>query len=94
MKVEYSKRATADLHKVSGDSRRRFGDRVAAEVEARIHKIVDQIRESPESAPRVVDWPGVGVVALVRYPNKLFYRILGDTVRILHTSQQPWRGKD
>ena len=46
MKVEYSNRATADLHKVSTDSRRRFGDRVAAEVEARIHKIVEQIRES------------------------------------------------
>ena len=40
MKVEYSKRATVDLRIVSADSRREFGDRVAAEVEAYIHKIV------------------------------------------------------
>jgi plasmid stabilization system protein ParE len=76
---------------------RQFGDRVVAEVEAHIHKIVEQIREAPESAPQVVDRPGVNVVELVRYPYKLFYRILGDTVRILHirnTSQRPWRGKD
>ena len=96
MKVEYSKRATIDLRNVSADSRRQFGDRVAAEVEARIHKIIEQIRESPESAPQVVERPGVNVVALVRYPYKLFYRILEDTVRILHirnTSQRPWEGE-
>jgi len=33
------------------------------------------------------------VVALVRYPFKVFYRVVGDTVRIVHirnTSRRPW----
>jgi plasmid stabilization system protein ParE len=39
MKVEYSNRATADLRKVSADSRT-FGDAVAAAVERRIREII------------------------------------------------------
>jgi plasmid stabilization system protein ParE len=33
------------------------------------------------------------VLPLVRYPFKVFYRIAGDTVRILHirhTARRPW----
>ena len=46
----------------------------------------------------VHDWPepkrpGVHVAALVRYPYKIFYRILDDRVKILHirhTSRPVW----
>ena len=92
MKVEYSKRATADLHKVSADSRA-FGEMVAAAVEVRIREIIAQIREHPEGRPPVIERPGVHVAALVRYPYKIFYRILEDGVRILHirhTSRPAW----
>lgn len=81
MKVEYSRRATADLRKVGADSRA-FGEAVAAAVEARIRKTVERIAEGPEAAPRVVERPGVRVVPLVRYPYRIFYRVLEDRIRI------------
>jgi toxin ParE1/3/4 len=93
MKVEYSKRATTDLRKVSADSRRAFGDRVAAAIEARIRAVVEHISEAPESAPRVEQRPGVRAVPLIRYPFKIFYRVLEDRVMVLHirhTSRRPW----
>ena len=93
MKVEYSNRALADLRKLSAGSQATFGHRVAAALETRIRAIVEQIRQAPESAPRVEQRPGVRVVPLIRYPYKIFYRILDDTVRILHirhTSRRPW----
>ena len=95
MKVEYSNRAVADLHKVSADSRRVFGDSVAAALEARIRAIVGQLGEAPESAPHVEQRRGVHVVPLVHYPYKIFYRIVEDRVRVLHirhTSRRPWTG--
>ena len=45
------------------------------------------------NAPRVEQRPGMRVVPLVRYPFKIFYRILGETVRVLHirhAAQRPW----
>ncbi len=93
MKVEYSRRAVADLRRISGDSRRTFGHRVAAALEVRIRAIAEQIRNAPESAPRVDERPGMRVVPLVRYPYKIFYRIFEDRVRILHirhTARRPW----
>jgi toxin ParE1/3/4 len=95
MKVDYSKRAVADLHKVSVDSRA-FGDMVTAAVEVRIREIIAQIQEHPGGRPRVFERPGVHVAALVRYPYKVFYRVLEDRVRVLHirhTSRQVWEGE-
>jgi toxin ParE1/3/4 len=92
MKVEYAKRAIVDLHKASADSRA-FGKMVAAAVEARMRETIANIREHPEGRPSVIERPGVHVAALVRYPYKIFYRIVDDRVRILHirhTSRQVW----
>jgi toxin ParE1/3/4 len=92
MRVEYSKRAVADLHKVSADSRA-FGEMVAAAVEARIKVIIGQISEYPNGRSTVVERPGVHVATLVRYPYKIFYRIFDDRVKILHvrhTSREIW----
>jgi toxin ParE1/3/4 len=93
MKVEYSKRAVADLRKISTDSRRAFGDKVAEALEARIRAVVDRIGRHPLSAPEVEQRPGRHVVPLARYPFKIFYRVLGDRVRILHIrhmARRPW----
>jgi toxin ParE1/3/4 len=95
MKVEYSRRAVADLHKISADSRRGFGDRVAQALEARIRGVVDRISREPLGAPEVEQRPGLHVVPLLRYPFKIFYRVFDDRVRILHirhTARRPWRG--
>ena len=65
MKIEYSKRATADLRKVAADSRA-FGETVAAAVEARIREVVARIAQHPEAAP--ADCQG---------PAKVSFRISG-----------------
>jgi len=95
MKVEYSRRAVADLRQISADSRRTFGDRVAEALEARIRAVIDRISREPLSAPEVEQRPGLHVVPLIRYPFKVFYRVLDDRVRILHirhTARRPWQG--
>jgi len=84
MKVEFTNRALADLRKLSADSRATFGDAVAI-----------ALAEHLESAPRVIERPGIRVFPLIRYPYKIFYRVLEDRIRILHirhTSRRPWIG--
>jgi toxin ParE1/3/4 len=93
MRVEYTNRALADLRKISADSRA-FGDVVT--VEARIRKVVARIAERPETAAPVVERPGMRVVPLIRYPYKIFFRVLEGRVRILHirhTARRPWTGR-
>ena len=92
MKVEYSNRAVVDLRKIASDSRA-FGNAVVRAVEARIHEAVAYVAEHPEAAPPVLDRPGMRVMPLIRYPYKIFYRVLQDRIRILHirhSSRQPW----
>jgi plasmid stabilization system protein ParE len=96
MKVEYSNRAVADLRKISADSRRAFGDRVAEALEARIRAVVGHISRELWIAPEVAQRPGLHVAPLVRYPFKIFYRVFEDRVRIQHirhTSRRPWTGR-
>jgi toxin ParE1/3/4 len=95
MKVEFTNRALADLRKLSADSRTMFGDAVASALGERISNVVSHLAEYPESAPRVIERPGIRVFPLIRYPYKIFYRVVGDRVRILHirhTSRRPWAG--
>jgi toxin ParE1/3/4 len=97
MKVEYSRRAVADLHKISADSRRSYGDRVAEALGVRIHAVIDRISTDPLSAPEVEQRHGMHVVPLIRYPFKVFYRVLDDRVRILHikhTARRPWPARE
>ena len=82
MKVEYTKRAVADLRKVSVDSEP-FGQTVATAVDARIREVVKHISENPEATAPVAERPGMRVIPLIRYPFKIFYRIVEDRVRIL-----------
>jgi toxin ParE1/3/4 len=93
MKVEFSNRAVADLRKISSQSRKEFGASVAAALELRVRHVVKQIGQAPESAPRVEQRPGMRVLPLVRYPFKVFYRIVDDdTLRVLHIrhTARPW----
>ncbi len=77
MKVEYSKRATGDLRKAAEESRA-FGQGNAASVEARFREIIARIAEYPEAAARVTERPGMRVIPLIRYPYKIFYRVIED----------------
>ena len=76
MKVEYTNPAIADLRKISADSRAAFGDLVALALETRIRDAVDLIAERPQAAPSVPALAGVRVFPLIRYPYKIFYRVL------------------
>ena len=93
MRIEYSNRAVADLRKASADSRRRFGNSVAAALEVRIRDLVAHLAENPEAGSQIPARPGARMAPLVRYPYKIFYRILQDRILVLHirhTSRRSW----
>jgi plasmid stabilization system protein ParE len=75
MRIEFSKRATADIPNVATDSRA-FGESVASAVEARIRQVLAHIAEFPEAAPRLTGHPHTRVIPLVRYPYRIFYSVL------------------
>ena len=92
MNVEYSRRAVADIRKISAYSRQIFGEAVASALEQRIRSLVQRLAQAPESAPRVEGRPGVRVAQLIRYPYKIFYRVMDDRIRIIHirhTARKP-----
>jgi len=92
MKVAYTEEALADLNAIADWPILHY-PAVAPVVERRIRSIVAHIARWPESSRRSAKRPGVRVVALGRYPYKIFYRVTGDTVEILHihhAARQPW----
>lgn len=96
MNVEYAPRAIADLIEIGVQSRRAFGDAVAAALETTIRATIARIAVMPKSAQRLPQRPGVRVVPLVRYPFKIFYTVTGETLTILHirhASRRPWAGE-
>jgi toxin ParE1/3/4 len=46
--------------------------------------VLVRIEQWPESAREVGQRPGTRVVPLIRYPYKIFYRIVGERIEILH----------
>lgn len=56
MKVEYSNRAVTNLRKISADSRRGFGDRVAEALEGRTprERLISLLHRAP--GPYPVSW--------------------------------------
>jgi plasmid stabilization system protein ParE len=65
---------------------------IAQSIERRFVEVIERLHRAPESAPRVEQRSGVRVVPVIRYPFRIFYRVRGDTVEILHirhTSRRP-----
>lgn len=52
--------------------------------EARVRAILTRIGTWPESAPQVIERPEIHRVPFIRYPYKLFYRIVNDHIEVLH----------
>jgi plasmid stabilization system protein ParE len=92
MKVVYTDEALDDLDAIANWLIVHY-PAVAPAVERRIRSILAHIARWPESSRRSAKRPGVRVVALGRYPYKIFYRVTGDTIEILHihhAARQAW----
>ena len=92
MKVVYTEDALRDLGAIA-DWLILHYPAGAPNVERRIRTVVAHIAQWPESSRRAAGRPDVRVAPLGRYPYRIFYRVSGDTVEILHVhhaARQPW----
>jgi toxin ParE1/3/4 len=92
MKLVYSQRAVADLNEIAEYYTTKASPAISQSIQRRFADIIDRICRTPESAPRVTQRSDVRVVTVARYPFRIFYRVRGDTVDILHirhTSRRP-----
>jgi toxin ParE1/3/4 len=95
MKLVYSRRALADLNAIAAYYVAGANPAIAEAIERRLVDVIDRICRAPEAAPRVSQRSHVRVVAVVRYPFRIFYRARGETIDILHirhTSRRPLSG--
>ena len=92
MKVVYTDEALNDLAAIA-DWLMVHYPTIAPVVEQRIRRVVAHIARWPASARGASGRPGVRVVPLGRYPYKIFYRVVADTIEILHihhSARRPW----
>jgi toxin ParE1/3/4 len=97
MKLVYSRRALADIDEIATYYSASASPAIAQSIERRLNDVIDRICRIPEAAPRVSQRSQIRVVAVVRYPFRIFYRVHDDTVDILHirhTSRRPLVGID
>jgi plasmid stabilization system protein ParE len=93
MRVEYSKRAITDLRQIAAYYTRSGNPAVGARIAARIEEVVARIAVTPLSGRPVIQRPGVRLAHLRSYRYKIFYRVIRDTIRIVHirhTSRRPY----
>jgi toxin ParE1/3/4 len=93
MRVKYSKRAVADLRQIAAYYARSDDPAVGERIAERIQQVVARIAVTPLSGRPVVQRPGVRVVPLLSYRYKVFYTVVGDSIRIVHirhTSRRPF----
>ncbi len=92
MRIRYSPRAFADREEIFDylNSRSPSG---ARNVMASIREAAQQLCEHPQSGYQTDD-PSVRAKFIVRYPYKIFYRVRGREIEILHirhTARRPLR---
>jgi toxin ParE1/3/4 len=93
MRVRYAPRAIRDLAEIASYYRNHADENVAAAVGRRLEHVVGIIAQRPELMPRLNQRSNVRVALVLRYPYKIFYRLRGDVVEILHirhTARRPW----
>lgn len=97
MKLIYSRRALADLDQIRTYYAAHANAAIAEAIARRLEKVVERICRVPETAPRVSQRSQVRVIAVIRYPFRIFYRVRDDAVDILHirhTSRRPLKGRN
>jgi len=83
MKVVWTESALADLDEILAYTAEHYALLIGP-LEHRIRATVMRIAAWPLSARTVEGRPGVRVVPLIRYPYRIFYRLAGETVELLH----------
>jgi plasmid stabilization system protein ParE len=92
MKLVYSRRAFADLDQILAWYAANASPAIAEAIEQRLDDVVNRISHAPESAPRLSQRSQVRVIAVGRYPFRIFYQVRKDRIDILHirhTSRRP-----
>jgi toxin ParE1/3/4 len=95
MKVVWTREALTDLADIATYYASNASPVVAEAVGRRFVDVVERVRGAPFSAPRVAHRSKVRVAAVVRYPFRIFYRVRGDVIHIVHirhTSRRPVAG--
>ncbi|MCK1367569.1 MULTISPECIES: type II toxin-antitoxin system RelE/ParE family toxin [unclassified Bradyrhizobium] len=95
MKVVWTREALADLADIATYYASNASPVVAEAVGRRFVDVVERVLRAPFSAPRVAHRSEVRVAAVVRYPFRIFYRVRGDVIHIVHirhTSRRPVAG--
>jgi toxin ParE1/3/4 len=93
MKVVYTREALTDLDEIFSFIAANY-PAISTAFERRLRTTIMRIGAWPQSAESVAERSGVRVVPLIRYPYKVFYRIVGSEVEILHihhaARRAPW----
>ena len=92
MKVVYTDAALRDFNDITVWLKANYPG-LGKSVERRLRLVVAHIVRWPESMRGSAHRPGVRVALLGRYPYKIFYRVRGDAVEILHVhhaARAPW----
>src|SRR5580692_2849705 len=92
MRIRYTPQARGDIDRIDKYLNKRSPGG-ALNVLRAIYVGVRFVAERPEGSKQTED-PAVRVKVVRRYRYKIFYRVLDDTVEVLHirhTSRRPWR---
>jgi len=84
MKLVYSRRALTDLNEIAAYYNASASPAIAESIATRLETVIDRICRLPKAAPRVSQRSQVRVATVVRYPFRIFYRVRGETIDILH----------
>jgi toxin ParE1/3/4 len=94
MRIRYTPRARGDIDRIYRYLERRNSSG-ARNVLRAIYAGVQFVAERPKASEQTND-PDVHVKLVRRYQYKIFYRLAGATIEILHirhTSRRPWKGE-
>jgi toxin ParE1/3/4 len=94
MRIRYAPRAFADREAIF-DYLEKRSPQGARTVEQAIETSIRRLESFPFSAP-ATDEPGVRELIVPRLPYKVYYRVMGDEVWIVHirhAARRPWKGE-
>ncbi len=94
MRIRYTPRARGDLEAIYNYLEER-SSAVARATITRIERRIIRLGDFPFMAP-ATELPDIYELTLVRYPYKIYYRVDGNEiwiVHIRHTARQPWGGE-